>query len=228
MSFPRHEGIFRSDGRGPCGSGARSERLHAPTHRLDEFPTGYSLAGCAPAALASASPVEEKFTMKAAPQPSLFQRMGKPCLAGCLIVGVHRTLPHQVRNLRRGRRCCPYRLPLCISIPYPSFHEDFRFGSSDGTQSTLRPGATPPFLQSGPSRPHGAKRRHRETPAATEIAARMAGHGSIRTILAFVDLVSDSGRARSAAAEYRHHLRRRSGVRRSGLLRTPDHLDTAS
>ena len=30
--------------------------------------------------------------MKAAPQPSLFQRMGKPCLAGCLTVGVHRTL----------------------------------------------------------------------------------------------------------------------------------------
>ena len=49
MSFPRHEGIFRSDGRGSCRSGARSERLHAPTHRLDEFPTGYSLAGCAPA-----------------------------------------------------------------------------------------------------------------------------------------------------------------------------------
>ena len=27
--------------------------------------------------------------MKAAPQPSLFQRMGKPCLAGCLTTGVH-------------------------------------------------------------------------------------------------------------------------------------------
>ena len=89
MSFPRHEGIFRSDGRGSCRSGARSERLHAPTHRLDEFPTGYSLAGCAPAEPASASPAEEKFTMKAAPQPSLFQRMGKPCLAGCLTTGVH-------------------------------------------------------------------------------------------------------------------------------------------
>ena len=89
MSFPRHEGIFRSDGRGSCRSGARSERLHAPTHRLDEFPTGYSLAGCAPAEPASASPAEQKFTMKAAPQPSFFQRMGKPGLAGCLTVGVH-------------------------------------------------------------------------------------------------------------------------------------------
>jgi len=27
-----------------------------PTHRLDEFPAGYSLAGCAPAEPASASP----------------------------------------------------------------------------------------------------------------------------------------------------------------------------
>ena len=87
MSFPRHEGIFRSDGRGSCRSGARSERLHAPTHRLDEFPTGYSSAGWSPPEPASASPAEQKFTMKAAPQPSLFQRMGKPCLAGCLTTG---------------------------------------------------------------------------------------------------------------------------------------------
>ena len=28
--------------------------------------------------------------MKAVPQPSLFQRMGKPCLPGCLTPGVHR------------------------------------------------------------------------------------------------------------------------------------------
>ena len=89
MSFPSHEGIFRSDGRGSCRSGARSERLHAPTHRLDEFPTGYSSAGWSPPQPASASPAKQKFTMKAAPQPSLFQRMGKPCLAGCLTTGAH-------------------------------------------------------------------------------------------------------------------------------------------
>ena len=65
MSFPRHEGIFRSDGRGSCPSGARSERLHAPAHRLDEFPTGYSSAGWSPPEPASASPAEQKFTMKA-------------------------------------------------------------------------------------------------------------------------------------------------------------------
>ena len=91
MSFPRHEGIFRSDGLGLGRSGAQSERLHAPTHRLDEFPTGYSSAGWSPPEPVSASPAEQKFTMKAAPQPSLFQRMGKPCLTGCLTAGVHRT-----------------------------------------------------------------------------------------------------------------------------------------
>ena len=93
MSFPRHEGIFRSDGLGLGRSGAQSERLHAPTHRLDEFPTGYSSAGWSPPEPVSASPAEQKFTMKAAPQPSLFQRMGKPCLTGCLTAGVHRNSP---------------------------------------------------------------------------------------------------------------------------------------
>ena len=78
MSLPRHEEIYRSDGPDLCRSGAQSERLHAPTYRLDEFPAGYSLAGCAPAEPASASPAEEKFTMKAAPQPTLFQRMSLP------------------------------------------------------------------------------------------------------------------------------------------------------
>ena len=92
MSFPRHEGIFRSDGLGLGRSGAQSERLHAPTHRLDEFPTGYSSAGWSPPEPVSASPAEQKFTMKAAPQPSLFQRMGKPCLTGCLTAGVHRNV----------------------------------------------------------------------------------------------------------------------------------------
>ena len=92
MSFLRHREIYRSDGLGFRESGARSGGLHAPTHRFDEFPAGYSLAGCAPAEPASASPAEQKFTMKAIPRPSFFQRMGKPCLAGCLTSGVHRVL----------------------------------------------------------------------------------------------------------------------------------------
>ena len=114
MSFPRHEGIFRSDGRGSCRSGARSERLHAPTHRLDEFPTGYSSASWSPPEPASASPAEQKFTMKAAPQPSLFQRMGKPCLAGCLTTGVHPThLPNVVK------------LPAFVDLPSMAWRSNY-------------------------------------------------------------------------------------------------------
>ncbi len=89
MSFSRHGEIYRSDGLGFVGAGRRARWADAPAHRLDEFPAGYSLAGCSPAEPASASPAEEKFTMKAAPQASFFQRTGKTCLAACLTVGVH-------------------------------------------------------------------------------------------------------------------------------------------
>jgi len=48
MSFLRHREIYRSDGNGRDAA--------APVHHCDEFPTGYSLAGCSPAEPASASP----------------------------------------------------------------------------------------------------------------------------------------------------------------------------
>jgi transposase InsO family protein len=53
VSFSRHGEIYRSDGGieyGDPGTGP-------PSHRLDEFPTGYSSTGCSPAEPASASPV---------------------------------------------------------------------------------------------------------------------------------------------------------------------------
>jgi len=50
MSFLRHREIYPSDG-------GKTLTGRAPAHRLDEFPTGYSLAGCSPAEPASASPV---------------------------------------------------------------------------------------------------------------------------------------------------------------------------
>ena len=89
MSFLRPREIYRSDALGLCESGAQSGGLHAPTHRFDEFPAGYSLAGCAPAEPASASPAGKHSTRTGVLQPSFFQRMGKPCLAGCLTSGVH-------------------------------------------------------------------------------------------------------------------------------------------
>ena len=49
MSFLRHPEIFPSDG-------GASFAANASAHRVDEFPAGYSLAGCSPAGPAFASP----------------------------------------------------------------------------------------------------------------------------------------------------------------------------
>src|ERR1039457_4835391 len=59
MSFSRHREIY------PCGEGASREgavpKNHAPAHRNDESPAGYSSAGCSPAVPASASPASAIF-----------------------------------------------------------------------------------------------------------------------------------------------------------------------
>ena len=56
MSFPRHAEIYRSD-LGHQPGEPRSSQTTAPRpHRLDEFPAGYSSAGCSPAEPAPASP----------------------------------------------------------------------------------------------------------------------------------------------------------------------------
>ena len=54
MSFFRHGEIYPC-GEGECGEGAILAD-HAPAHRNDESPAGYSSAGCSPAEPASASP----------------------------------------------------------------------------------------------------------------------------------------------------------------------------
>jgi hypothetical protein len=54
MSFFRQGEIYHYD-EGACGEGATPQD-HAPAHRNDEFPAGYSSAGCSPAVPASASP----------------------------------------------------------------------------------------------------------------------------------------------------------------------------
>ena len=53
MSFLRHREIYRSEG----GDSSRERRGGRPlSHRFDESPAGYSLAGCSPAEPAAASP----------------------------------------------------------------------------------------------------------------------------------------------------------------------------
>ncbi len=61
--FSRHEQIYRSDGtKDKAGYGLEA----APrTHRFDESAAGYSLAGCAPAEPASASPAVDEYATPA-------------------------------------------------------------------------------------------------------------------------------------------------------------------
>jgi hypothetical protein len=59
MSFFRHEEIYRSD-LGFQIDGKPAE-AGSPDHRLDESPTGYSLAGWSPPEPASASPAVDQF-----------------------------------------------------------------------------------------------------------------------------------------------------------------------
>jgi len=61
MSFLRHQEIYL-----PIYSGRDPAEDRAPSHRLDEFPAGYSLAGCAPAGPTSASPTEASMLWSAA------------------------------------------------------------------------------------------------------------------------------------------------------------------
>ena len=83
MSFLRHREIYPSDG----GAAAQD---HAPAHRLDEFPAGYSSAGCAPAEPASASPAGNQYALKSSCRSSILQRTANSVLTVCLTPGDHR------------------------------------------------------------------------------------------------------------------------------------------
>ncbi len=58
MSFNRHWEIYPSD--------EDASMTSVPAHSLDEFPVGYSLAGCAPALPASASPPDQAMALEKA------------------------------------------------------------------------------------------------------------------------------------------------------------------
>ena len=97
MSFPRHEEIYR-----PISSGERKPEppwLDGPgLHRYDEFPAGYSLAGCAPAEPASASPAGVHRAAGTTGNTIETQRMANSLLTACLTEGDKPT-----------RMLCPYQ-----------------------------------------------------------------------------------------------------------------------
>jgi hypothetical protein len=80
MSFLRHGEIY------PFDEGAITQD-RALAHRKDEFPAGYSLAGCAPAEPASASPAGAHLARKRLRCTMQFQRTARSVLAVCLTPG---------------------------------------------------------------------------------------------------------------------------------------------
>src|ERR1700674_3152168 len=93
MSFLRHREIFPSDG----GAGFAA---NAPTHRLDEFPAGYSSAGCSPAEPASASPAGHQYAVMSSCRSRDFHRTANCVLTVCVRRGGKRTF--FTRSLRLG------------------------------------------------------------------------------------------------------------------------------
>jgi hypothetical protein len=90
MSFLRHPEIFPSDG-------SASLAAHAPAHRLDEFPAGYSLAGCSPAEPASASPAGHQYAVMSSCPSRPFQRTANCVLTVCVRPGGKRTSTRRIR-----------------------------------------------------------------------------------------------------------------------------------
>jgi hypothetical protein len=85
MSFSRHQEIFPSDG-------GASPAADAPAHRLDEFPTGYSSAGCSPALPASASPAVYEYAVMSSCRSRSFHRTANCVLTVCVSRGGKRTV----------------------------------------------------------------------------------------------------------------------------------------
>lgn len=79
MSFNRHREIYPSDE----DAGITS----VLAHRLDEFPAGYSLAGCAPALPASASPTASEYALESSCRWIIFHRTVNSVLTVCLTPG---------------------------------------------------------------------------------------------------------------------------------------------
>jgi len=96
MSFFRHEEIYRPmDSRNVPG---RPWHDHPRPHRYDEFPAGYSSAGCAPAEPASASPAEAHLAGFGSSSTIELQRTVNRLLTPCLTQGDN---PKLLRNAAR-------------------------------------------------------------------------------------------------------------------------------
>src|SRR5580692_6796499 len=87
MSFLRHGEIYR-----PMQKRERPANGRPRPHRYDEFPAGYSLAGCAPAEPTSASPAAVHTAAKTLGSTIKMQRTANHLLTACLTQGDNLTL----------------------------------------------------------------------------------------------------------------------------------------
>jgi hypothetical protein len=94
MSFFRHGEIYRP--MSFCKMPGRPWQDRPEPHRFDEFPAGYSLAGCAPAEPASALPAGGHLRTKGNGSTIELQRTANYLLAACLTPGDNpsQSLPH--------------------------------------------------------------------------------------------------------------------------------------
>jgi hypothetical protein len=122
MSFPRHREIFPSDG-------GASPAANASAHRLDEFPAGYSSAGCSPAWPASASPAGHQYAVMSSCRSSTFHRTANCVLTVCVSRGGKRR-----SNLHASRQVCSERVAVVRPpLPRPGLfkldpdHKNFEF-----------------------------------------------------------------------------------------------------
>ena len=112
MSFLRHQEIFPSDG-------GASPAANASAHRLDEFPAGYSSAGCSPALPASASPAGHQYAVMSSFRSSAFHRTANCVLTVCVSQGGKRTLRFKVETsspqIEAGK---DFTVSITITNPY--------------------------------------------------------------------------------------------------------------
>jgi len=94
MSFPRHREIYPP-------MEAQTNTVSAPARRLDEFPAGYSLAGCSPAEPASASPAGHQYAVKSFCRSRIFQRTVNSVLTVCVSRGGKRNFTAIERRCRK-------------------------------------------------------------------------------------------------------------------------------
>ena len=100
MSFSRHSEIYPP-------MEAQTNPVGAPAHRLDEFPTGHSLAGCSPAEPASASPVGHQYALKSFYRSRIFQRTVNSVLTVCVSRGGNRRADFLSHRRRAGQAVSP-------------------------------------------------------------------------------------------------------------------------